>query len=299
MTDEGDVGEQAFLACRERLLGVCYRMLGSVADAEDVVQETYLRWRAAGRPELDSAAAWFTRVGSRICLDRLKSAQAKRESYPGEWLPEPFAEPSRSVEIDETISQALLVALERLSPKERASFLLHDVFSYDFAEIAEALDSSPANCRQLASRARRRLRERRPRFTADEGEVRRLNEAFFSAIERGDVEQLRNVLAEDVVLVSDGGGKASAAARPILGRERVHRFLTRLLRAPSSPSSVALRRPVWFNGAPGAVFESERYGASAYQLSITDGAVRAIFVQRNPDKLRRLLVALQERNQSP
>lgn len=282
-----------FEQVRPHLLGLCYRMLGSVADAEDVVQDAWLRWERAGRPLLDSPRAWFTRVCTRLCLDRLKSAAGQRETYPGPWLPEPMVENgSDRLELDETISFAMLMAVQRLTPAERASFLLHDVFGYAFDEVADILELTSPHCRQLAARARRHLRSDRPRFDSTAGEVRRLSAAFFAAIEAGDVQTLESVLAEDVVLTSDGGGKVAAAGRPIPGRDMVQRFLLGVYR--KRPRDVRLeRREVWFNGAPGTVITMDGRADSAYQIDIRDGVITSIYVQRNPDKLRELARVMQ------
>jgi RNA polymerase sigma-70 factor, ECF subfamily len=283
----------AFEQVRSHLIGICYRMLGSVVDAEDVVQDAWLRWDRAGRPALETPQAWFTRVCTRLCLDRLKSAAVQRETYPGPWLPEPIVE-SRDdrLKLDESISFAMLMAVQRLSAAERAAFLLHDVFGYAFDEVADILDLTPVYCRQLASRARRRLGSDRPRFDSTAGEVRRLSEAFFSAIESGDLQKLQSVLAEDVVLTSDGGGKVVAAGRPIPGRDMVQRFLLGIYR--KRPRDVRIeRKEVWFNGAPGIVVTLDGRADSAYQLDIQGGVIRSIYVQRNPDKLRELARAME------
>lgn len=261
-------------------------MLGSVADAEDVVQETFVRWREAGEPALRSARAWFTRTCTRLAVDRVRALQRRREEYVGEWLPEPLladASDARA-ELDDTLSMALLATVQRLPPKERAAFLLHDVFGYSFAEIGEILDLQSAHCRQLAVRARRHLGGE-ARHDADVATVRRLNDAFFAAVGSGDLERLGTVLAADVVLHSDGGGKVAAARRPIAGAAAVARFFERVFRPARGRIE---RREAWFNGGPGTLVYEEGVLVSAFQLRLVGDRIASIFVQRNPDKLARL-----------
>lgn len=272
----------AFETHRPHLTRLAYRMLGSVAGAEDAVQETWLRWEAAGFPPLHDPRAWFTRTCTRICLDQLKSARVRREQYVGEWLPEPWVEAGPDpVERDETLSMALLHTIERLPPKERAAFLLREVFDYGFADIAAMLETSPGNCRQLASRARRHL-QGRPRQRADAETHRRLGAAFFGALRAGDMAGLEALLTEDVVLRSDGGGRARAALRPLVGRRAVVRLFQALLR--HGPKDVQAR-PTWFNGGPGVLLLEAGVPTSAYAFDIVQGRIQQIFVQRNPDKL--------------
>ena len=270
-----------------RYLGrLAYQMLGSAVDAEDVVQDTFLRWRDAGEPDLDSPRAWFTRTCTRLCLDRLKSAHREREQYVGEWLPEPLlADESESPKLDETLSMALILTIQRLRPAERAAFLLHDVFGYEFTEVAAILDLEPANCRQLAARARRHLERGERRVDADEHTIRRVSEAFFHAVGSGDLEGLRAVLAEDVVLRSDGGGKVAAAPHPIEGVDRVVRFLEKVLVRGGPKPPLDLRR-AWFNGAPGFLVQEDGQPASAFHFQVVDGRIAGIYVQRNPEKLQ-------------
>lgn len=271
---------------RAYLLRFCYRMLGSVADAEDVVQEAYLRWRKAGKPILDVPRAWFIRTCTRLCLDRLKSAHARRERYVGEWLPEPLVvDTGDRRELDETLSMALLLTIERLRPAERAAFLLHDVFGYGFDEVAEILELEPANCRQIASRARKHLAGDRVRSTADDATIERLSNAFFRAIDKGELDDLRSVLAQDVVMRSDGGGKVPAALRPIHGADAVVAFLHKVF-VEASRRAAMTRRSVWFNGSPGVLLYEDRSPVSAFQFQVVDDRIRGIFVQRNPDKLK-------------
>ena len=268
-----------FEAGRAELLRLAYRMLGSVADAEDMVQETFLRWRQAGEPMLDRPQAWFVRTCTRLCLDRIGSAAQRRVDYPGEWLPEPLVDDGRG-ELDDTLSMALLRTVERLPPTERACLLLHDVLGYEFGEVAEILDLSPANCRQLAARGRKHVRSR-GRREVDEEQVRRLADAFFKAVGEGDPEALLTVLADDVTFYADGGGKASAAKAPIVGAPKVARFFLAIF---GEDRGLELERR-WFNGAPGIVVRDEGRPVSAFQFELVDGHIAGIYVQRNPDKL--------------
>ncbi|HPF38334.1 MAG TPA: RNA polymerase sigma factor SigJ [Phycisphaerae bacterium] len=273
---------------RDYLIRLCYRMLGDVSEAEDIVQDAWLRWRSAGEPILDAPRAWFTRTCARLCLDRLKSVQRQREHYIGEWLPEPIlpAVADRH-ERDETLSMALLVAVERLRPAERAAFLLHDVFDYSFEEVADILELNPANCRQLAARARTHLAGERVRSDADEATIRRLSNAFFQAIDAGDLADLRNVLADDVILRSDGGGKVAAALQPIVGADNVIAFLQSVLIDTGNYLSIR-RHAAYFNGAPGELVYQDGALASAFHFQVDGQRVVGIYVQRNPDKLAKL-----------
>jgi RNA polymerase sigma-70 factor (ECF subfamily) len=262
-------------------------MLGSVADAEDVVQDAFLRWHGADRTTVDDAGAFLSRVVTRLCLDRLKSARARRETYVGSWLPEPVldADAFGSGEAEDAaldLSVALMLALERLSPLERAAFLLHDIFDASFDEIAATLGRSPATCRQLATRARRNVRSERPRFPVPTEESERIARAFRAAAVSGDASALSQVLAASVVLTADGGGRASAVKAPLVGREAVVRFFSRVARAPLGPGVV---REARINGLAGYV---TRYADGTLQTTafeIEDGLITAIHVVRNPDKL--------------
>ncbi len=268
------------------LVKLAYRMLGSVSDAEEVAQEAFTRWYSAGAPEVDSLRAWLTRTATRLCLDRLKSSARKREQYIGDELPEPLLlDPGRQSEIDDTLSMALLAAIQRLTPSERAVFLLHDVFDYRFDEVAQVLELRPEHCRQLAVRARRSLRLDRVRSDPDPEAVDRLTHAFFHAIESGEVQQLEDLLSADVVFRSDGGGEVPATPKPIHGREAVIHFLERVLMR-TEPSPVLHRRRVWFNGSPGTVLtDADGRPLTAIQFQIQDGRICGLFAQRNPRKL--------------
>ena len=279
-------GTADFEAHRGFLAGLAYRMLGSVAEAEDVVQDAFLRWREVDRPAVAEPRSYLARVVSRLCLDRMKSASHRREQYVGTWLPEPVvAEPAQGLADD--LSVALLLALERLSPLERAAFLLHDVFDMDYAAVAEALESSEVACRQLAARARAHVREDRPRYAPTDAEARRIADAFVGALASGDTDGLTRLLAEDAVVYSDGGGKRPSSLNPIAGRDRIVRFYAGL-RAKGSGAFSALRmEAVTLNGMPGFVFHTPE-GTETAAVQVADGLIVAIYGVRNPDKVRHL-----------
>ncbi len=271
---------------RRHLTGLAYRMLGSVAEAEDVVQDAYLRWHGADRSMVEDARAFLSRVAIRLCLDRLKSARARRESYVGPWLPEPVVEDAPADDpLD--LSMTLMLALERLSPLERAAFLLHDVFDVDFEEVARTLDRTPAACRKLATRAREHVRESRPRFPVDPDEGARIASAFLDAARTGDAAGLSRLLAEDAVLQSDGGGKRLAALAPIVGRDKVTRFFVGIARKTDSSAAYTFT-PARINGQPGYVVEEPDGSIHTTSVEIRDGRVATIYIVRNPDKLRHL-----------
>ncbi len=284
MTQTGDNAHLDEL--RQVAIGVAYRMVGSRTDAEDLAQEAMLRVGpelATGR--LRNPAAFTTTVTTRLAIDHLRLAHVRRESYIGPWLPEPTSTdpgPAASSELSDSLSMAFLVVLESLGPVERAAFLLRDVFSYDYAEIAEALGRSEDACRQLVSRARRRVADRRPRFAVDHGEHRRLLERFVDAARRGDVEQLHTMLTADAVLVSDGGGTRKAARRPIVGRPRVARFLGVV--GPKALDGEIRWTPI--NGEPGVVVERDGEVRLAGTVELAEGRVQRIQWVVNSDKLR-------------
>lgn len=268
---------------RPKLIRVAYRMLGSVSDAEDVVQEAFIRWMGADRSAVREPEAFLRRVVTRLCLDQLKSARSRRETYLGPWLPEPIVEE----ESDEDVTLPLMLALERLSPLERAAFLLHDVFGLSFEEVGATVQRAPAACRQLAARARAHVREARPRFQVERRRGLELAEAFFQASRSGDMKALGAMLAADVSVHADGGGKRPAAMEPIRGFEavmKVHEQLARLFQESGSE----LVRIAFVNGLPGFVTREADGELQTTALDIEDGKVSAIYVVRNPDKLRRL-----------
>lgn len=275
---------------RAYLTGLAYRMLGSVAEAEDVVQDAYLRWHAVRPERIDRPRGFLSKTVTRLCLDRLKSARARRESYTGPWLPEPLLDAPplsapAATELGRDLSFALLMALERLSPLERAAFILHDIFDMEFAEVAQVLDRGQAACRQLAARARVRVRSARPRFRPSPDQHRRIAAAFAQAALKGDPSELARLLAQDVVLYSDGGGKAAAALRPITGRDRVSRFIAGLVRKLPAAGGIRIR-PQPINGLPGFVIGFADGSLQTVALEALGAEVAAIYIVRNPDKLR-------------
>ncbi len=284
MTGASDAAAAAdFETHRKFLAGLAYRMLGSVAEAEDVVQDAFLRWREADRVEIVEPRAYLARVVSRLCLDRMKSASHRREHYVGMWLPEPVvAEPAERLADD--LSVALLLALERLSPLERAAFLLHDVFDMDYAAVGETIDRTEAACRQLA--AREHVRDERPRYAPNDDEARRLADAFLVAAATGDVNSLARMLADDAVLYTDGGGKRRAALNPITGRDKIMRFYEGL-KAKGSGFASDRAEPATLNGLPGFVFHTAK-GTETLVFEVAGGAITAIYAVRNPDKVRHL-----------
>ncbi len=295
MKPAAQASTQQLRELRSTSFAVAYRMLGSVAEAEDVVQEALLRVHKvmAGGKHLDSPAAFTTTVTTRLAIDELRTARARRERYIGEWLPEPiitedFADPAKDAEIADSLSLALLVVLETLSPEQRAAFLLHDVFDYGYGELAQTLDKSEPAVRQLVSRARRRVEEHRPRFRSSREQRRQLAERFFAAAKDGDVAGLEKLLADDVVLTGDGGGKVPALARSLHGRSRVARTLRNWVKVGFQIEGVSLR-PAEINGSPGALFlDGEGRVLSVMALDIAGSEVRAISSVVNPEKLSHL-----------
>ena len=268
---------------RPGLVRVAYRMLGSVADAEDVVQDAFLRWLGADRAAVREPAAFLRRIVTRLCLDRLKSARHNRETYIGPWLPEPIVE-AADEDVDD-VTLPLLMALERLSPLERAAFLLHDVFGLDFDEVAKTVGRNEAACRQLASRARSHVRADRPRFPMAKEHGFEIAEAFFAASRDGEMQKLRALLAADVKLVADGGGKAPSISRPVAGLEKVAAVFLAFSKAFAKHGSRLLRYAS-INGLPGFVTMEHGGILQTTALEIEDGRVVAIYVTRNPDKLK-------------
>jgi|SRR5215218_1988528 len=280
---------------RPAAFAIAYRMLGSVSEAEDAVQEGLLRLHRAldAGERVESPRAYLATVVTRLGIDQLRSARARRERYVGEWLPEPLvtseeADPARHVEMADSLSLAFLVLLERLTPEQRAVFLLREVFDYPYDEIAEIVGKSEPNTRQLAARARRRVEERRPRFDASREQRDELARRFFQAAEEGDLEGLEKLLAADVELHGDGGGKVPALARPLFGRSRVARTLAAWARAGARIGGFSVRR-VELNGQPGAM-TMDRAGRliSVLALDIADGQIQVVRSIVNPDKLEHL-----------
>jgi RNA polymerase sigma-70 factor (TIGR02957 family) len=282
----------AFDRHRKLLFTVAYQMLGSVADAEDVVQDAWLRWSTADRGNVVDPKAFLVRTTSRLALDRLGSARSRRETYVGPWLPEPLLTepgPEDAVELGEQVSLAVLVVLETLSPVERAVFVLREVFGMSWSEVAGVLDRSEAAVRQLGHRAREHVQARRPRFDTDRRSAREVTERFLAAAVGGDVDSLLAAMSPGVVLISDGGGGVKAARRPIVGADKVARFL-----AAIGPQGADLGLRVGMaevNGAPAVVAWSDEGPYMALQLVLVDGLVEQVLYMGNPDKLAGIAAA--------
>jgi RNA polymerase sigma-70 factor, ECF subfamily len=297
-----------FEAHRDHLTGVAYRMLGSRAEAEDAVQETYLRYAGANREEIRDLRAWLTTTVARICVDVLRSARVRRNAYVGPWLPEPIVErlPAPAADSDPAaggdpaehaarhadVSLALLVVLETLTPEQRVAFVLHDVFAVPFEAVATALDTTPEAARQLASRARRAVATGQRRHTASQAEQRRVVAAFLEAVGGGDLQRLLDLLAPDVVAIGDGGGLMPAARRPVLGASNVARFFVGLFDKGRRDSLRAVIEPVLINGDFGLLMETDPPPVRVLiGFAVDDGHITAIFNQLNPDKLAQVPAA--------
>ncbi len=283
---------EEFTSVRPLLFSIAYRMLGSVMDAEDLVQEAYLRWEEAPETDVRSPRAFLTTVVTRLAINQLRSARTRRETYVGTWLPEPLVteDTPDSVELAESLSMAFLVMLERLSPIERAVFLLHEVFDFEYAEIARIVDKTEANCRQLLARAKRRVGAPHVRFEADPEQARRLVQRFTEASFAGDMDGLLAVLAEDITLWADGGGKVPGAAlRPVRGARSVARFALGIMgRVVPAETSI---HPAEINGQPGFIAYLSGRPLSALIFDIRQGRIQAIYAVGNPEKLRALPVS--------
>jgi RNA polymerase sigma-70 factor, ECF subfamily len=280
---------EAFEAHRRYLTGLAYRMLGSMSEAQDMVQDAYLRWHGTEPGAIGDLRAYLAKIVTRLCLDHLKSARVKRETYVGPWLPEPLLDSEvlkvyPPEDLAEDLSVNFLLALERLSPLERAAFLLHDVFDMEFEAIAPILDRSKIACRQLANRARSHVRESKPRFVVSPERGAELARAFLAAVSRGDLGALTRLLAEDAVLHSDGGGKVPAALRPIHGADKIARFFLGITRKLGAYKNPALRS-TGINGLPGFVFVSPDGLQQTISFETDATQIRGIYVVRNPDKL--------------
>jgi RNA polymerase sigma-70 factor (ECF subfamily) len=286
-----------FEAHRTHLIGIAYRMLGEMSAAEDVAQEAWLRWQRADGEEIRDPRAWLSAVAVRLSLDALRKARTRRETYVGPWLPEPILPddvralaadaPAARAELASDLSLALLHVLERLSPEERAALILHDAFDCDYSVIAQALEKSEAACRKLVSRARERVKTERPRHTVDRGQHQDLLQRFAAASASADVTALTKLFAPDVVLYSDGGGKAKAALNPIYGADKVTRFLAGVMSKfrPKNGFEVVL---VEMNGMPGFVLQEDGALHSALTVEFDGDTLSALYFVRNPDKLERL-----------
>jgi RNA polymerase sigma factor (sigma-70 family) len=298
-----DPGLSAIVSERRQLINLAYRLLGSLSEAEDVVQETYARWYAMSRPQreaIETPGAWLTTVASRICLDLLGSARARRERYVGEWIPEPLpgptasitgrlgttsadgADPADRVTLDESVNMAFLVVLESMTPAERVAFILHDVYRYPFAQVAEITGRSPAACRQLASSARRRLRTAQAPVAPDAQQAGLVRD-FKRAWEANDISALVALLDPDATAIADGGGLASAVPYPIVGGEEIARFLVDV--ASRAPGNLTYREST-VNGQPGLVAELDGVTVTVYAFAVAEDRITHIWAVRNPEKLR-------------
>ncbi|MFF2863771.1 RNA polymerase sigma factor SigJ [Streptomyces rubiginosohelvolus] len=290
-----DAATEIFEEHRPVLTGVAYRMLGRVADAEDVVQEAWLRWSAAPREDVREPRAFLVRIVTRLAVDRLRHLMSRRETYPGTWLPEPVVtdfgptppDTAERAVLAESVSLAVLVVLESLSPLERAVFVLREAFGFPYAEIAAALDRAEAAVRQLAVRARRQVEERKPRYDVDPAERRDLTERFLAAASGGGIEQLLALLAPDVRLVSDGGGKAKAALRTIETADKVGRFLHTVAAGLDPDGEI---RVMELNGGPAVVFFTGGKADTVFQIEVSQGVIQCAYIIRNPDKISGLPV---------
>jgi RNA polymerase sigma-70 factor, ECF subfamily len=287
----GDDRLAAFDQYRGLLFSVAYRMLGSVADAEDMVQETFIRWQQAANEEVRSARAFLVTIITRLCINHLQSARAQREQYVGEWLPEPLvtdpaSDPLGAVKVDESLSMAFLLLLERLTPAERAVFLLREVFDYEYAEIGTILGQTEANCRQILRRARQHVGDLRRRFDASTEDRQDLLKRFIQATRKGDMQGLIELLSSDVALHTDGGGKAIALPREVRGAEDVAKII--LERMGSVVPKNLVTRMARINGEPGIVSYLNGKPFSALSLEISRGRVQAVYVVTNPEKLAHL-----------
>jgi RNA polymerase sigma-70 factor (ECF subfamily) len=281
---------EGFQEHRSLLFGIAYRMLGSVSEAEDLVQETFLRWQRQPVEEIKSAKAWLTTTMTRMCIDYLGSARKRREEYVGVWLPEPLVNSAgeredRTRALADSLSTAFLVLLETLSPAERAVFLLREVFEYDYSEIGKILEKTEASCRQMVRRAREHVATRESRFEADPAQNERLVQQFLEVCQNGDTSGLLELLSEDVVLYSDGGGKVAAAPEPVSGSGRVARFLIGVSKIGLAERTA---RFAVLNSTPGVLIFRDGELSQTTSLEIVDGRIRAIYVVRNPEKLRHL-----------
>ncbi len=275
---------------RTLIFGIAYRMLGSVAEAEDMVQDTYLRWQRQSVEEVKSAKAWLTSVVTRLCIDHLRSARKRREEYVGVWLPEPLVEQTAvNGALADSLSTAFLVLLETLAPAERAVFLLREVFEYDYEDIARMLDKTEANCRQMVRRAKEHVAAGKPRFEASAARNEQIVQEFLHACREGDTSGVLGLLAPDAVMYSDGGGKVVAVREPLVGAEKLARFYIGVTKARKSSNPEV--RFAQVNSAPGALIYVDGKLVQTMSFAIVGGRIQAMYVMRNPDKLRHVGVA--------
>jgi RNA polymerase sigma-70 factor, ECF subfamily len=288
-TSEPSAAIDTYVELRPRLFGIAYRMLGSVSDAEDVVQDAYLRWQGAATADVRNPEAFLTTVVVRLSLDELRSSRKRREHYVGPWLPEPLLvderDPAAAAELADSLSMAFLVVLEALAPAERAAFLLHEVFGYDYEDIAAMLGKQPATCRQLVSRAKKSVGDRRQRYDADRRLGHELARQFQAACATGDIDAVMALLSEDATLWTDGGGVVRAARRVIVGARKVARFLIAV--TPTVPPT-ALMHEATVNGQPGTVVTDGGVAIMTIAYDVLDGRIVGVRVVANPDKLAAL-----------
>ena len=277
---------------RSLLFAIAYRMLGSVTDAEDMVQETFLRWQQVSEQNVKSAKAYLTTIVTRLCIDWLRSARVQREQYVGSWLPEPIvteqsSDPNAIAELADSLTIAFLVLLERLSPLERAVFLLRETFEYDYNEISRIVGKNAANCRQIARRARQHLADQRPRFQASLQQQEQLTRKFMQASHQGDLQGLLDLLAEDITVWSDGGGQVVANLKPLHGAAKIARFLLAIHRRYRKLGFNYDAELVQVNGRPGIIYTLDGSITSVAAVDIADNRVQSIYFLRNPDKIKR------------
>ncbi|PSB13885.1 RNA polymerase sigma-70 factor [filamentous cyanobacterium CCP1] len=283
---------EAFNQHRSLLFAIAYRMLGTVTDAEDMVQETFLRWQQTTVATVKSAKTYLSTIITRLCIDHLRSARVKREQYVGSWLPEPILtqqtdDPAAQMELADSLSMAFLVVLERLSPIERAVFLLRDVFEYDYDEIAQMVGKSPANCRQILRRSRQHITSQRPRFPVSQQQQEQITAQFLEASTQGNLQDLLTLLAEDVTYWSDGGGQVAAALKPLQGAMKVARFVLAIHR---KWLSAAVFHITEVNSQSGIVTIVNFNVHSVTTIDIVDGSIQSIYTVRNPQKLKQILI---------
>jgi RNA polymerase sigma-70 factor (ECF subfamily) len=281
--------QQGFEDLRGYLFSIAYRMLGTVADADDIVQDAWLRWERNDRSGIENPRGYLASIVTRLCLDRLREVKRRREEYVGPWLPEPlvYNAPADGGEMAESLSLAFLTLLERLTPAERAVFLLRQVFGYEYTEIAAIVETSEANCRQLFSRAHKHVQEGRPRYDASPEVHRRLLDGFVGAVSQGDLNGLLALLKEDIVLWSDGGGKVAAAIRPLHGAKNVGSFFISVAKSGIADARV---EHAMINGSPGLLLFSGDRLDSVFTIEVVDGRIATFRIVRNPLKLKHLVV---------
>jgi RNA polymerase sigma-70 factor (ECF subfamily) len=277
---------QVFEQYRPMLFSIAYRMMGAVSDAEDMVQETFLRWHRSKNARIRSPKSYLTKIITNLCLDQLRSARKRKEEYVGPWLPEPILYPDDSdSRMAETLSMGFLLLLETLSPSERAVFLLREVFEFEYSEIAKILKKTEENCRQMLTRARKKISQGKPRFNSSKQEQERLMQEFMNASSTGDLQTLLRILSEDAVLISDGGGRVAAALNPIYGSDKVVRFILGVV--PKLPAGMKTIFTT-LNGTPGWINYVGTEPHSVIIPEFSDGKIRSIYIVSNPEKLQHL-----------